>query len=66
MKIAQFGLEGVLSGAPTSTLSRHIPQWTQEHQLHIPANGDGIEDEALEVLRDFARFLRTLQTVGAK
>ncbi len=26
---------------------------------------DGIEDEALEVLRDFARFLRTLQTVGA-
>lgn len=26
---------------------------------------DGIEDEALEVLRDFTRFLRTLQTVGA-
>lgn len=26
---------------------------------------DGIEDEALEVLRDFAKFLRTLQTVGA-
>ena len=26
---------------------------------------DGIEDEALEVLRDFARFLRTLKTVGA-
>jgi CBS domain-containing protein len=26
---------------------------------------DGIEDEALEDLRDFVRFLRTLQTVGA-
>ena len=26
---------------------------------------DGIEDDALEVLRDFAKFLRVLQTVGA-
>jgi hypothetical protein len=26
---------------------------------------DGIDDDALVVLRDFAKLLRTLQTVGA-
>lgn len=36
---------------------------TRNDVMHF--DPDGIEDEALEVLRDFAKFLRTLQTVGA-
>jgi CBS domain-containing protein len=36
---------------------------TRNDVMHF--DPDGIEDEGLKLLRDFARFLRTLQTVGA-
>jgi CBS domain-containing protein len=36
---------------------------TRNDVMHF--DPDGIEDEALVVLREFAKFLRTLQTVGA-
>ena len=36
---------------------------TRNDVMHF--DPDGIEDQALGVLRDFAKFLRTLQTVGA-
>jgi hypothetical protein len=36
---------------------------TRNDVMHF--DPDGIEDQALGVLRDFVKFLRTLQTVGA-
>lgn len=36
---------------------------TRNDVMHF--DPDGIEDEALAVLRDFVKFLRTLQTIGA-
>ena len=36
---------------------------TRNEVMHF--DPDGIEDQKLGVLRDFARFLRMLQTVGA-
>ena len=35
---------------------------TRNNVMHF--DPDGIEDQALKKLRDFAKFLRTLQTVG--
>jgi hypothetical protein len=35
---------------------------TRNDVMHF--DPDGIEDEALVVLREFAKFLRTLQTLG--